>query len=32
MFWYFYSILAGQVIPYHDWLSHMWYRIGRGWI
>jgi dolichyl-phosphate-mannose-protein mannosyltransferase len=32
MFWYFYSILAGQVIPYQDWLSHMWYRIGRGWI
>jgi dolichyl-phosphate-mannose-protein mannosyltransferase len=32
MFWYFYSILAGQVIPYHDWYSHMWYRIGHGWI
>jgi dolichyl-phosphate-mannose-protein mannosyltransferase len=32
MFWYFYSILAGKVIPYQDWLSHMWYRIGRGWI
>ena len=32
MFWYFYSILAGGVIPYHDWYSHMWYRIGRGWI
>ena len=32
MFWYFYAILAGQVIPYHDWYSHMWYRIGRGWI
>ena len=32
MFWYFYSILAGQVIPYHDWYAHMWYRIGRGWI
>ena len=32
MFWYFYSILAGQVIPYQDWLHHMWYRIGRGWI
>jgi dolichyl-phosphate-mannose--protein O-mannosyl transferase len=32
MFWYFYSILAGKVIPYHDWYSHMWYRIGRGWI
>ncbi len=32
MFWYFYAILAGQVIPYHDWYSHMWYRMGRGWI
>jgi dolichyl-phosphate-mannose--protein O-mannosyl transferase len=32
MFWYFYSILAARVIPYHDWYSHMWYRIGRGWI
>jgi dolichyl-phosphate-mannose-protein mannosyltransferase len=32
MFWYFYSILAGKVIPYSDWLSHMWYRIGKGWI
>ena len=29
MFWYFYPILAGQVIPYSDWLSHMWYS---GWI
>jgi dolichyl-phosphate-mannose--protein O-mannosyl transferase len=32
MFWYFYAILAGKVIPYPEWLSHMWYRIGRGWI
>jgi dolichyl-phosphate-mannose--protein O-mannosyl transferase len=32
MFWYFYSILAGKVIPYQDWLSHMWYRVGKGWI
>jgi dolichyl-phosphate-mannose-protein mannosyltransferase len=32
MFWYFYSILAAKVIPYPDWLSHMWYRIGKGWI
>ena len=32
MFWYFYAIFAGQVIPYHDWYGHMWYRIGRGWI
>jgi dolichyl-phosphate-mannose-protein mannosyltransferase len=32
MFWYFYSILAGKVIPWGDWFSHMWYRVGRGWI
>src|SRR5271166_2663782 len=32
MFWYFYAILAARVIPYPDWLSHMWYRIGHGWI
>jgi dolichyl-phosphate-mannose--protein O-mannosyl transferase len=36
MFWYFYPILAGQVIPYSDWLSHMWYTglLGpvKGWI
>ncbi len=32
MFWYFYSILAGKVIPYHDWYLHMWYKVGRGWI
>jgi dolichyl-phosphate-mannose-protein mannosyltransferase len=32
MFWYFYAILAGKVIPYPDWLSHMWYRVGHGWI
>jgi dolichyl-phosphate-mannose-protein mannosyltransferase len=32
MFRYFYSVLAGQVIPYESWLRHMWYRIGRGWI
>jgi dolichyl-phosphate-mannose-protein mannosyltransferase len=32
MFAYFYPILAGKVIPYTDWLSHMWYRVGRGWI
>jgi dolichyl-phosphate-mannose-protein mannosyltransferase len=29
VFWYFYPILAGKVIPYSDWLSHMWYS---GWI
>jgi dolichyl-phosphate-mannose-protein mannosyltransferase len=32
MLWYFYSIMAAQVIPYPDWLSHMWYRVGKGWI
>jgi dolichyl-phosphate-mannose-protein mannosyltransferase len=36
LFWYFYPILTGQVIPYQDWLSHMWYRglLGpaSGWI
>jgi dolichyl-phosphate-mannose--protein O-mannosyl transferase len=32
VFWYFYPILTGQVILYQDWLSHMWYRIGVGWI
>jgi dolichyl-phosphate-mannose-protein mannosyltransferase len=30
MFWFFYAILAGQVIPYHTWLDHMWYQVG--WI
>jgi dolichyl-phosphate-mannose-protein mannosyltransferase len=29
VFWYFYPILAGKIIPYSDWLSHMWYS---GWI
>jgi dolichyl-phosphate-mannose-protein mannosyltransferase len=36
VFWYFYPILAGQVIPWSDWLSHMWYTglLGpvTGWI
>ncbi|HEY1626216.1 MAG TPA: phospholipid carrier-dependent glycosyltransferase [Streptosporangiaceae bacterium] len=32
MFRYFYPIMAGKVIPYSDWLAHMWYRTGRGWI
>jgi dolichyl-phosphate-mannose-protein mannosyltransferase len=32
MFWYFYPIIGAKVIPYPDWLSHMWYRIGHGWI
>jgi dolichyl-phosphate-mannose-protein mannosyltransferase len=29
LFWYFYPIMAGKIIPYSDWLSHMWYH---GWI
>jgi dolichyl-phosphate-mannose-protein mannosyltransferase len=29
LFWYFYPILAGKIITYPDWLSHMWYS---GWI
>jgi dolichyl-phosphate-mannose-protein mannosyltransferase len=29
LFWYFYPIMAGKVIPYTSWLSHMWYH---GWI
>jgi dolichyl-phosphate-mannose--protein O-mannosyl transferase len=29
LFWYFYPILAGQIIPYPSWASHMWYH---GWI
>jgi len=32
LFWYFYPILTAQVIPYADWLSHMWYTVGVGWI
>jgi dolichyl-phosphate-mannose-protein mannosyltransferase len=32
LFWYFYPILTGKVIPYQDWLDHMWYRVGVGWI
>ena len=28
-FAYLYPIIAAQVIPYTDWLSHMWYH---GWI
>jgi dolichyl-phosphate-mannose--protein O-mannosyl transferase len=33
MFWYFYPILAGSIIPYGDWLGHMWYQVGgHGWI
>jgi len=29
VFWYFYPILAGKIIPYSSWLAHMWYH---GWI
>ena len=29
LFWYFYPILSAKIIPYSDWLSHMWYT---GWI
>jgi len=32
VFWYFYPILAGEIIPYSDWLSRMWYTTGVGWI
>jgi dolichyl-phosphate-mannose-protein mannosyltransferase len=32
MFAYFYPVFAAKVIPYSDWLAHMWYRTGRGWI
>jgi dolichyl-phosphate-mannose--protein O-mannosyl transferase len=32
MFWYFYPILAGQIISYQDWWSHIWYRAGNGWV
>ena len=30
MFWYFYAILAAEVLPYPDWLSHIWYRVSHG--
>jgi dolichyl-phosphate-mannose--protein O-mannosyl transferase len=29
LFWYFYPILAGQIIPHSSWSARMWYR---GWI
>jgi dolichyl-phosphate-mannose--protein O-mannosyl transferase len=32
MFAYFYPVFAAKVIPYSQWLQHMWYRTGRGWI
>jgi dolichyl-phosphate-mannose-protein mannosyltransferase len=30
MFSYFYAILAAEVLPYPDWLSHIWYRVSHG--
>ena len=32
LFFYFYPIMSAQVIPYSEWLSHMWYTVGVGWI
>jgi hypothetical protein len=32
MFAYFYPLFAAKVIPYTEWLRHMWYRTGKGWI
>jgi dolichyl-phosphate-mannose-protein mannosyltransferase len=29
LFWYFYPVMTGEVIPYSQWLSRMWYS---GWI
>jgi dolichyl-phosphate-mannose--protein O-mannosyl transferase len=29
LFWYFYPVLAGQIIPLSSWSDRMWYR---GWI
>jgi dolichyl-phosphate-mannose--protein O-mannosyl transferase len=29
LFWYFYPVMTGEVIPYSQWLSRMWYG---GWI
>jgi dolichyl-phosphate-mannose-protein mannosyltransferase len=26
LFWYFYPIMTGTIIPYPDWLSHIWYQ------
>lgn len=25
LFWYFCPVLAGKIIQYSDWLSHVWY-------
>jgi dolichyl-phosphate-mannose-protein mannosyltransferase len=30
MFWYFYAVWAAEVIPYPDWLGHIWYRVSHG--
>jgi dolichyl-phosphate-mannose-protein mannosyltransferase len=30
MFWYFYVILAAEVLPYQDWLGHIWYKVSVG--
>src|ERR1700722_14480228 len=32
LFFYFYPIMTAQVIPYSDWLNHMWWPFGVGWI
>jgi dolichyl-phosphate-mannose-protein mannosyltransferase len=32
IFWYFYPLLTGHVLTYPDWLSHIWYRVGSGWV
>jgi dolichyl-phosphate-mannose--protein O-mannosyl transferase len=32
MFWYFYPLLAAEIISYQDWWSHIWYRVGNGWV
>jgi dolichyl-phosphate-mannose--protein O-mannosyl transferase len=29
LFWYFYPVMAGKILTYADWYSHMWYH---GWI
>jgi dolichyl-phosphate-mannose-protein mannosyltransferase len=36
LFWYFYPIMTGEIIPYSDWSSHIWYHglLGpaNGWL
>jgi dolichyl-phosphate-mannose-protein mannosyltransferase len=29
LFWYFYPVMAGKILTYADWYSHMWYH---GWV